>query len=464
MSAQQSIDVSALEGTFEGQIIRPGDGEYEEARHIWNASIDKRPAVIVRPTGAPDVQAAVRFARERDLPIALRGGSHSVAGHSTCDGGIVIDFAAMKGVEVDPEARRARVQPGAVWGDVDRATQEHALAVPGGLISSTGVAGLTLGGGIGWLQRLHGLTCDNLVSAELVTADGEVVSSDDDPELLWGLRGGGGNFGAVTSFELALHPLGPDVVGGMVMYPGDLAPDVLAFFRDYLEEAPRELGIAVVLRLAPPAPFLPEEVHGTPVVAIAGLCGGPVELGERAWEPLRKLGTPVADIVAPRTYVEAQSMLDGSWGPGAQNYWKAEYLTGMPTPAIDVLVDHLATITSPMSDFKTPYLRGAIADVGEDETAYGHRDAPFVMNINARWMDPDDSERHVAWTRGLWDELQPFSAGGGYTNFMSEDDAHRVGDAFGAAKYARLVELKRRYDPENAFRLNQNIRPEAGVS
>jgi FAD/FMN-containing dehydrogenase len=459
--SSHAVDTSSFGPGFGGEVIGPDDPAYDEARRVWNASIDKRPALVVRPAGVDDVRAAVRFARERGLLVAVRGGAHSVAGHGTCDGGIVIDLSRLREVRVDPERRRAWVGGGAVWGDVDPVTQEHGLAVPGGLISSTGVGGLTLGGGIGWLQRGFGLTCDHLVDAEVVTADGEVVRAADDEELLWGLRGGGGNFGIVTSFEFALRPVGPQVVSGMLAFPGERATDFLRLFRDYLPESPKELGVAFVLRLAPPAPFIDPDRHGKPMVAVAGIYGGSVEDGERAWAPFKSFGEPIADLLAARPYVEMQSMLDAPWGPGAQNYWKSEYLAGLPDEAIEVLVEHLATITSPMSDFKAPFLGGAIAEVGEDDTAYSRREAPYILNINARWMDPAETDRHVAWTRGLWDAMQPFSSGSTYTNFMDRDDVGRVADAFGSEKYARLVALKRRYDPDNVFRVNQNIPPDA---
>lgn len=461
MSARSSIDGSVLGDGFGGEVITPDDPGYEEGRRVWNASIDRRPALVAQPRSVDDVRAAVRAGREHDLPIAVRGGGHSVAGHGTCDDGLVIDLSAMRGVEVDAERRRARVGPGAVWRDVDPVTQEHGLAVTGGLISSTGVAGFTLGGGIGWLQRAFGLACDNLVAAEVVTASGDVVRTDDDPELLWGLRGGGGNFGVVTSFELVLHPVGPEVMAGMIAWPGERAPEVARFFRDHLPEAPRELTLGLVMRLAPPAPFLAPQAHGRPMVAIAGMHAGSVEDGERAFAPVKALGSPLADLIAPRPYVEMQSMQDAAWEPGAQNYWKAEYLSGLPDAAIDVLAEYLATITSPISDFKMPYLLGAVADVDEDDSAYGHRDAPLILNINARWQDPPEPEPHIAWTRGLWEAMQPHSAGGGYTNFMGADEGDRVAEAYGPGKLSRLVELKRRYDPDNIFRLNHNIDPGA---
>jgi len=453
--------LTALEDRLDGEIIAPDHPGYDEARRIWNASIDRRPALIVRPGTVDDVAAAIRFGREHDLPIAVRGGSHSVAGHSTCDDGLVIDLVMMKAIEVDPQARRARVGGGTVWGEVDAATQAHGLAVTGGLISSTGVGGFTLGGGIGWLQRKLGLACDNLVAADVVTADGTTLraSADDDRELLWGLRGGGGNFGVVTSFEFDVHPVGPTVDAGMIVWPGERAAEVLTAYAALQPHAPDELMLVAVLRLAPPAPFLPEDAHGKPMIAVAGMHIGGEEAASRDLAPLRDLGGTLADIFQPRPYAEMQKLLDGSWTPGFQNYWKAEYLTGLPSGAIDTLVEALGTITSPLSDFKVPYLGGAMSRVGEDDTAYGHRGAPFIVNINTRWESGGDDDGHVAWTRALWDALQPHSSGGTYTNFTSEDDAHRVKDSYGEAKYARLQTLKRRFDPDNVFRLNQNIQP-----
>ncbi|MFN2526418.1 MAG: FAD-binding oxidoreductase [Actinomycetota bacterium] len=453
--------IKDLEAKFEGEVIGPAHPAYEEARRVWNASIDKYPALVVRPLDVKDVAAALHFARDKDLIVAVRGGSHSVAGFSTCDGGLVIDFSAMKGVRIDAEQRRAYVGPGAVWGEVDPLTQASGLAVTGGLISSTGVAGFTLGGGIGWLQRRLGLACDNLLSADVVTADGSRLhaSEDENSDLFWALRGGGGNFGIVTSFEFQLHPVGPEIRAGLRMWPGDRATDVLTMYRDYFAGAPGDLTLAAVLRLAPPAPFVPAEFHGKPIVGLAVVYVGPPEKADEVLAPIDALGEPIVDLVAPRPYIEMQTLTDAAWGPGFQNYWKAEYLSGLPDEAIAVLVDFLGTITSPLSDFKFPYLGGAIGRVGEDDTAYGHRDAPFILNINSRWADPEDSDRHIEWTRALWQAMQPYSGGGTYTNFMSADDGDRIEDSYGSAKYQRLAELKRRYDPTNLFRLNQNIQP-----
>jgi FAD/FMN-containing dehydrogenase len=453
--------VERLRGRVAGQVMTPRDPGYDDARRVWNASIDRHPALIARCTGVADVCAAVRFAREHDLLVAVRGGGHNVAGNGTCDGGMVIDLSPMKGVRVDPAARKAWAQGGLVWRELDRETQAFGLAVTGGLVSSTGVAGYTLGGGIGWLQRKFGLAIDSLASADLVTADGELlhVGPDDHAELFWGLRGGGGNFGIVTSFEFNLHPVGPEVVAGLVFHRGDDLPEVARYFRDFMERAPDEVMLLLVHRLAPPAPFLPEEVHGTPVVALAGMHAGPPERAERDLAELKGFGRPIVDLMQRRPYTQFQSMLDASWPPGFQNYWKAEYLAGLPDAAFEVLAGGLAGITSPLSDIKIAALGGAISRVGEDDTAYSHRGAPYVLNINARWTEPQDAARHVAWTQDLWQAMRPWSAGGVYVNFLGDEGQDRVRAAYGERKYERLVALKKRYDSTNFFRLNQNIRP-----
>ena len=451
--------VRTLREAFQGRITMPEDSGYDSARRVWNGSIDRHPAIIVTPAHTADVQAAVRFGRESDLLVAVRSGGHSVAGHSTCDGGLVIDLSGMKGIRVNPAGRRVHVQSGVLWGELDPETAALGLAVTGGLVSSTGVAGFTLGGGLGWLQRKHGLACDNLVSAEVVTAEGQIVtaSNEANPELLWGLRGGGGNFGIVTSFEFQVHPVDEAVLSGARFYPAERAPEILGFFREYQAEGPEELTLGAVLRLAPPAPFLPESVHGRPVVALAGMYAG--TKAEGVLRALDSLGPPIADLFVPRPYPQMQTLLDKGTEPGAQNYWKAEYLSGLPDEAITSLLEHLASITSPTSDIKLMQLGGKVAAVGEDDSAYAHRSAPLIVNINARWGDARDSGRHVAWTRSLWDAMQPWSAGGSYTNFMSEDEAGRVSGSYGSLKYERLAGLKRQYDPTNFFRLNHNVNP-----
>ena len=454
--------MTALQDAVRGQVILPGHEDYDQARRVWNGAIDRHPAMVVRCAGVADVLASVRYAREHDLLMAVRGGGHNVAGSGTCDDGMVIDLSAMKGVRVDPVARTAWAQPGLVWRELDAETQAFGLAVTGGIVSGTGIAGFTLGGGIGWLHRPYGFTVDNLTGADMVTAAGELVrvTEQDNPELLWGLRGGGGNFGIVTTFEYQQHPVGPELMAGLVFYHGKDLPQVVAGFRDLMLAAPDELTLFLVMRRAPAAPFLPTEVHGQPVVAVVGCYVGSLEDGARALAPLSGFATPIVNLMQPRQYTQFQSMLDGSWAPGFGNYWKAEYLTGIPDEALPILSEHLDEITSPLSDFKFASLGGAAGRVPADATAFSHRSSPFVLNINARWALPGDDGPHVAWTRKLWEAMQPYSAGGSYVNFMGEEGADRVRAAYGDTTYKRLVALKNSYDPDNAFRLNQNIAPE----
>ena len=450
--------VAALREGVRGRVVLPADEEYDRARRVWNGSIERHPALVVRCAEAADVRAAVLFAREHELLVAVRGGGHNVAGSGTCDGGVVIDLSPMKAVRLDPDRRLAWADPGLLWRELDARTQEFGLAVPGGIVSGTGVAGLTLGGGIGWLHRSFGLTADNLVGADVITADGGQVRAD--PELLWGLRGGGGNFGVVTGFEFRLHPVGPELTAGLVFYrAADLVP-VVRGYREIMAAAPDELTLFLVLRRAPAAPFLPAEVHGQPVVAIAGCHAGPVDEGARAMAVLDTLAPPVANLMAPRRYPQFQSMMDGSWAEGFGNYWKAEYVTGIPDAALDVLAEHLRGITSPLSDFKLAALGGAAGRVPAGATAFAHRCAPFVLNINSRWALPGDGGPHVAWTQRLWEAMRPFSTGGTYVNFLGDEGPARVRAAYGEDTYRRLVSLKNAYDPDNVFRLNQNIAPE----
>ena len=444
-----------------GEVMGPGDGEYERARRVWNAMIDRRPAVIARCRGVADVIRAVGFAREHDLLIAVRGGGHSVAGNGVCDGGIVIDLSTMKGIHVDPRARTARVQPGVTLGELDRETQVFGLATPTGLISVTGIAGLTLGGGLGWLSRPHGTTCDNLLAAEVVLPSGDVVtaSEHDDADLLWALRGGGGNFGVVTSFEYRLHDVGPQVLGGAIFHPGDRASEVLRRYRDYVAEAPDELTVNAVLLKAADAPFLPADAHGTLVVALA-LCyaGDPAE-GERLLRPLRELGDPLADVVGPMPYTAMQSMFDGGYPPGRHNYWKSSYFNELSDAAIDTALHWAERMTSPLSSFYFQPMGGAIRRAGPADAAFGHRDVGFDFNILSVWERPDESAEHVAWTRALWEAMQPHATPGVYVNNLGDEGPERVRSAYAPATYERLVELKDRYDPGNVLRMNHNIRP-----
>ena len=450
-----------LASAFRGELIRPGDDRYESARRIWNGMIDKRPALIARCTGVADIVTAVDFAREAGLLVAVRGGGHNVAGNAVCDEGVVIDLSAQKGVHVDPAARTARAQPGATWGEFDHETQHFGLATTGGEVSTTGIGGLTLGGGFGWLARKYATACDNLLSANVVTAAGEAItaSATENPDLFWGLRGGGGNFAVVTSFEYRLHPVGPEVLAGPIFYPLESAGEVLRSFGDYLMQAPDELSALAAIFTAPPAPFLPPEVHGQPLVAINLCYAGDLSDADKIVRPLRSLGRPLADLVAPMPYTAFQAASDEGVPSGLRNYWKSSYLNQLTDEAIDGVVAHAAKITSPLSLIAIERLGGAVSRIGEDETAFGHRDAAFDFRILSLWTDRHESDAHIAWTRELWTAVQPISTGGVYVNNLGKEGEDRVKAAYSPAKHERLVALKDRYDPDNLFRLNQNIRP-----
>jgi len=447
---------------FLGAVLEPGDDGFETARQIWNGDIQRRPAVIARCTGTADVLAAVRIARGRELPVAIRGGSHAVAGHAVCDGGLVIDLSAMTGVRVGALARTVRAQGGCLWRHVDHESQAFGLAVTGGIVTHTGIGGLTLGGGIGHLMRRFGLTIDSLVSCDLVTADGEflVASAEENPDLFWGLRGGGGNFGIVTSFQYRLHSLGPTVLAGLLAWPMAEAGDVLRFFRDFVADAPDEVGIMANLRLAPALPIFPEELHGRPIVALVVCYAGPIHDGEQVLRPLREFKAPTLDTVGPKPYVTHQAMFDRAYPHGRHYYWKAWKLPPLTDSAIDVIVGHAAAITSPLSAIPIFTLGGAVARVDDDATAFTGRSAAHDINFVASWL-PDDPEPecHKAWARAAWEAMRPF-AHGVYVNFMSDEPAPHVRVAYGDRKYARLAALKRKYDPANVFRFNQNIAPD----
>ena len=446
---------------FSGAVLEPGDEDFETARLIWNGDIQRRPAVIARCTGTADVLAAVRSARERELPIAIRGGGHAVAGHAVCDGGLVIDLSAMTGVRVDPLAGTVRAQGGCLWRHVDHESQALGMAVTGGIVTHTGIGGLTLGGGIGHLMRRFGLTIDSLVSCDLTTADGEllVASADEHPDLFWGLRGGGGNFGVVTSFEYQLHHLGPAVLAGVLAWPMAEARDVLRFFRDFMADAPDEVGIMANLRLAPALPVFPDELQGRPIVALIVCYAGPVDEGEQVLRPLREFKAPALDTVGPKPYVAHQAMFDPAYPHGRHYYWKAWKLPPLTDGAIDVIVQQAAAITSPLSAIPIFTLGGAVVRVDDAATAFTGRSAAHDINFVASWL-PDDPEpeRHKAWARSAWEAMRPF-AHGVYVNFMSDEPAPHVRVAYGDRKYARLATLKAKYDPSNVFRFNQNIAP-----
>ena len=446
---------------FKGELIRRHDPPYDAARRIWNGAIDRRPALIARCTGVADVQAAVRFAREHDLVVAVRGGGHNVAGTAVCDDGIVIDLSPMKGMWVDPAARTARAQAGLLWGEFDHETQAFGLATPGGIITHTGIGGLTLGGGLGWLMRRHGLTCDNVLSADLVTADGERlrVSAEEHPDLFWGLRGGGGNFGVVTSFEYRLHSVGPIVLAGVILHPAARARELLGFYRDYIASAPDELTTIVVLRKAPPAPFLPASVHGQPVVVIGACYAGPLEEGERALAPLRRFGEPLVDLIRPTPYVSHQALFDPTAPHGLSYYWKSEYLPPLSDALIDTLAEHAWRAETPESYTIIFHLGGAVGREDPELSAFEDRRATHATVIDAVWSEPARAPACVAWTRTFWEAIRPYSTGRIYVNFLGEEGEGRVRAAYGEAKYERLRAVKRKYDPTNFFRLNQNIEP-----
>jgi FAD/FMN-containing dehydrogenase len=460
----QGLDTGALRAGFRGALLRPGEEGYDGARRVWNGAIDRRPALIARCAGADDVVEAVRFAREQDLPVSVRGGGHAVAGHAVCDGGLMIDLSLMKAVHVDPDARTARAAGGLLWGELDRATQTAGLATTGGLISHTGIGGLTLGGGLGHLMRKHGLTVDNLLSVELVTADGERLHVDavSEPELFWGLRGGGGNFGIVTAFEYRLHPVGPLVLGGPVFWPRDEAPQVLRVLRDVAADAPDELGMTMTLMSAPPLPFVPRERYGTPVVGLVLAWSGDLAEGERATAPLRQIGTPLADFVRPIPYAALQSMLDGGAPHGRHYYWKSHRLPALSDAIIDTLLASAETMTSPFSQIQSWVVGGAVSRVDPEATAVGKREVGFEINLPTGWPPSDpEGDRHRAWVREGWEALRPHSSGIS-ANFISDEGADGVQAAYGD-RLRRLGALKDRYDPDNVFRFNANIPPSQGA-
>ncbi|HEY3561767.1 MAG TPA: FAD-binding oxidoreductase [Kribbella sp.] len=442
-----------------GELIRPTDPSYDDARSIWNAAHDKSPALIVRCKGPADVIRAVEFARSEGLTLAVRGGGHSIPGFSTTDGGLVIDLSPMNAVRIDPDRRRIVAQGGCVWGDVDAEAQAFGLAVTGGLVSSTGVAGFTLGGGIGWLVRKAGLACDNLVGADVVTADGRYLhtSATENPELLWALRGGGGNFGVVTSFEFQAHEVGPTVFAGLVFYPGDRAADVLRGFGTAASAAPDELSLAVNLTTAPPLPFLPEEVHGKPIVAVLGMWSGQPEAGDEATRPFRELAPVVADLFGPMPYNAMQTLLDPLFPRGLRNYFRSAFFGELGPETVDALVAAHSAVPNGLSELHVHHLGGAMGRVPADATAFGTRDREYILNVVARSEGADGYDAAVEWARSAGSSLGPGAAS--YVNFTGETNEDIVRASYPAATYERLVRIKNAYDPTNLFHLNQNIRP-----
>ena len=452
--------VTALEASFRGEVVTPTDAGYDEHRKVWNGSIDRHPALIARCAGVADVRDAVRFGHENELLVAVRGGGHSFPGLSVCDDGMVIDLGAMKGIRVDPETQTVRVQAGVLLGELDRETQAFGLAVPSGIVTHTGVAGLTLGGGIGWIMRKHGLSVDQLISMDLVTADGEFVkaSADENADLFWGLCGGGGNFGIVTEFEFRCVPLGTQVLAGPIFWPMQQSGEVLRFYRDWVADAPDELMTIVLHRKAPPLPFVPDELHGKPVVMVVPCWVGDMEEGEKFIKPLREFGPPVADVCMQKPYLAHQAMFDPSFVPGRWYYFKSCEVAELNDEIIDITMERSLQIESPLTSFPIWQMGGAVSRVGDDDTAFNGRTAAFTYNIGASTATSEGFDHEREWVRSFWSALEPWHQGV-YVNFLGDEGADRVRQAYGPEKYERLRALKQKYDPDNFFRINQNIPP-----
>ena len=448
-----------LRVTIRGSLLTAGSSGYDEARTLWNGMIDRRPAMVVRCAGQADVARAVRFAAKHDLLVAVRGAGHNIAGKGVCDEGLLIDLSGMRSVHVDPVKKRVRVEPGATLGDVDDETQAFGLATPLGINSTTGIAGLTLGGGIGWLSRTHGLTVDNLRSVDVVTAEGRLIraSREENEDLFWGIRGGGGNFGIVTSFELDLHEVGPEVLAGLIVHPAAAAPEVLRFYREFSDRSSEEVNVWAILRKAPPLPFLPPDVHGTDVLILAAFYAGEMEAGKPALEPIRDFGCPIADVIGPHPYAAWQQAFDPLLAPGARNYWKSHNFEELSDGLIDCALSYLRGLPSDDTEIFFARVGGAVNRVAADATAYPHREAEYVMNVHARWHDPSLDASCIDWARDYSRATERYATGGVYVNFVPEGDSV-VAEAYGG-NYPRLVEVKRRYDPRNLFRTNQNIVP-----
>ena len=452
--------VEAFKTGLRGKLIRPGDEGYDEARKVFNAMIDRHPALIVRCAGVADVIHAVNFARDSQLRVAVRGGGHNVTGNAVCEGGLVIDLSGMKGMRIDPAARTVRAEPGLTWGELNHDLQVFGLGATGGYISITGIPGLTLGGGFGWLVRKHGLALDNLRSVDIVTADGRLLtaSSTQNPDLFWAVRGGGGNFGVATSFEFQVHPVGT-VLGGLIIHPLTSARDVCRLVRENVDTIPDELTLGILLFHVPPLPFLPKEMYGAPVVAMGVCYAGPIEEGERALKPFRNFGQPLVDAIQPMPFSVAQTMADVLWLPGHHNYWKSSFLKDLSDGAVETIVDRFTAVPSPKTVVLVDHNGGgAISRVDRDATAYAHRDLTYNFLISSEWTDPADTEKNVRWTREFWEAMAPFSTRAMYVNYTSDEGDEVVKASYGPAR-ERLVALKKKYDPMNLFRLNQNIKP-----
>jgi len=452
--------VTELKAAVSGGILLPGDAGYDEARTIWNAMIDKRPGLISQCSNADDVIAAVNFARTHGLLTSIKGGGHNIAGTSMCEGGLTIDLSPMKSVRVDPEAQVAHAGPGATLGDFDSAVQKHGLATPVGINSITGLAGLTLGGGFGWLTRKYGMTIDNLVAADVVTAEGKLltVNAKDHSDLFWAIRGGGGNFGIVTRFELKLHPVGPEILAGLLVFPLSDGIEALKKYREFVPHLSEESTVWAVLRKAPPLPFLPEDVHGKEIIVFALFHPGDPEEGERAFAPIRSFGTLLGEHVGVQPYTDWQTAFDPLLTPGARNYWKSHNFTALSDKAIETLVEYAGKLPSDECEIFVGLLSGAANRVATDATAYPQRDAIYVLNVHGRWREASDDDKVIGWSREFFAKTAPYATGGVYVNFLTAEETDRIKAAYGP-NYTRLVEVKSKYDPMNLFRRNQNIKP-----
>lgn len=456
--------IALLGASLRGGVFVEGEAEYDAARTIWNAMVDRKPGLVIRALGASDVRCAVDFARDNQLQLSVRSGGHQIAGHAVADGAVLLDLSHMRSVHIDPAARVARVEPGATLGDIDCESQAHALAVPVGVNSITGIAGLTLGGGFGWLTRKYGMTIDNVISADLVTADGSFAHASEleNPDLFWAIRGGGGNFGVVTSFEFRLHDVGPEVLCGSIVHPLDDARTTLGQFDELMKSAPDELTVWVVMRKAPPLPYLSREWHGKPVLIFSACYAGDIAEGEKIVGKLRALGNPIAEEIAPTPFVQWQTTFDPGLIPGFRNYWKSQDLNRISEDAVSVFLDAIETAPDADCEIFLAQVGGAMARISSDTTAYPHRSAHFIMNVHARWEHASQDVACIGWARKVIDDLEEFALGSVYVNFMPEDDVGRVSGAYGK-NMDRLRGIKTRYDPENLFRLNHNIAPnEAG--
>jgi len=460
MTTQSSNLGKELKGMIKGSVLSAGDPGYDDARQIWNAMIDRRPALIVQCVDADDVPPAIALARRHKLEISIRGAGHNIAGNALCDDGLTIDFSNMKNVRVDAAKRRAYVEPGATLADLDEATQAHGLATPVGINSTTGIAGLTLGGGFGWLTRKYGMTVDNLVSVDLITAEGRKIraSETENADLFWAIRGGGGNFGVVTSFEFQLFPVGPEIFAGLIVFPFSQAKQILNQYRQFVNSAPEELNVWVVLRKAPPLPFLPENVHGKEVVVMPVFYSGPATEAEKLIAPVRAFGTPHGEHLGVQPYVAWQKAFDPLLTPGARNYWKSHNFTELADGALDSIIEFAGKLPSPQCEIFIGLIAGASNRIAPDAMAYGHRDAKFVLNVHGRWDEAKDDPKCIGWAREFFKASAPYASAGAYVNFMTAEEGDRVAAAYGA-NYDRLVQIKKRYDPDNIFHLNQNIKP-----